>query len=408
MAGLSGVARVALPDRHAVQQARGADLVAPHPGHVGHAGGGERLLDHRRAQHRAVAAHLVRSAAHRRHAQQDRVVAVVERLDLQDRFRVLAAGVIAGPLAERTLHLVVAGAEMALDHHLGVGRERQAGDPARNAVQRRAPDAADDVEFTGAGWRLGAGSVEGHRLAAQHHDDWTALAPREMLFAVRMAVLARHHQDADRLAVVHHRAVGADIEPAVVGIAGDRIASGADITSPVRDMPDRCRELHQVDVLAGEHVLQHRAVGDDAVGDQRPVLHEAGIAGLAEFDLGQPVRKAQRHVAPPAGEDVHDQPVARRAARHVLEQYRRPVVALDHGLGGKADILLPGRAAHHAEFAQPVGLGDPFPEIAIGQHAAEIVTCHPRSPSERVTAGPGGMDRPAPLVHTSPPAGRMR
>src|SRR5262249_46793055 len=83
--------------------ARSADLVAPHRLHAGNAGISDVLLDGGRAHHRAIARHLVGTRAHRRHAHHDRVVAVIDRLDVEHRDLATAAGVVPGPFAARAL-----------------------------------------------------------------------------------------------------------------------------------------------------------------------------------------------------------------------------------------------------------------------------------------------------------------
>ena len=152
--GLHRVAGIALLDRDAVEHARAADLVAPYLRDAGHAGIGDVLLDGGRAHHRAVARHLVWSAAHRRHAEHDRIVAVIDRLDVEHRAELGAAGIVAGPFAERAFDDALVRRDIALQHDLGAGRERQAGDlalhhlhrpcranhrPRRSRTRRRAP-----------------------------------------------------------------------------------------------------------------------------------------------------------------------------------------------------------------------------------------------------------------------------
>jgi hypothetical protein len=71
-----------------------------------------------------------RPAALRHAAEQDRIVAIVDRLDVEHRLGPQVAGVIAGPLAERPFDALVAGLDEALDDDLGIGRDRQPGDGA--------------------------------------------------------------------------------------------------------------------------------------------------------------------------------------------------------------------------------------------------------------------------------------
>src|SRR6478735_9506728 len=93
---------IALGDRERVQHARAADLMAPDGLDPGNAGIGDILLDRGRTHHRAIARHLIRASAHGRHAKHDRIVAMIDRLDVEYRDLPHAAGVVSGPFAERT------------------------------------------------------------------------------------------------------------------------------------------------------------------------------------------------------------------------------------------------------------------------------------------------------------------
>ena len=174
-----------------VEHARAADLVAPHLLHARHAGIGDVLLDGGRAHHRAVARHLVGTAAHRRHAEHDRIVAVVDRLDVEHRDLAHAAGIVAGPFAERPFRMRAVGRHVAFEHDLGVGREGQAGDLAAHHLDRFAAQAADEVELEHAVRRFEPAEEERDRIAAQHGDARQRLAALERLVAVDAAVMAR-------------------------------------------------------------------------------------------------------------------------------------------------------------------------------------------------------------------------
>ena len=96
----------------------------------------------RRAGQRPVAGDLVGRAL-RRAAEQDRIVAVIDRDDVHHRLVADVAAVIADPFAERSFRLDVAGLHEALDDDLGIGRQRQAGDRRLDHLDRIAADAAD-------------------------------------------------------------------------------------------------------------------------------------------------------------------------------------------------------------------------------------------------------------------------
>ena len=85
------------------------------------------------------------------------------------------------------------------------------------------------------------------------------LALGEIFFADQPAVLAGRHPDRHGVAVVHHHAIGAGIDPAVVGIAHDDDVVGADIAATVMLVDHGHRELEQIDGAVAIDVLQHRA-----------------------------------------------------------------------------------------------------------------------------------------------------
>ena len=100
---------------------------------------------------------------------------------------------------------------------------------------------------------------------------------------------------------------------------------------------------------------------------------QVGFAiGVAQLPLGQFVGKAERHVAARAGEHVHQQPAALGAARDVLEHHARAVLGAQHRFGGKPDVLLAVGALDGADLAQPLGHGEPFAQVVIGDVAGEI------------------------------------
>src|SRR5439155_7416062 len=86
----------------------------------------------------------------RRSSEQDRIVPVVDRLNVDDRLLARTAGVVAGPLAERALHEPGVRRSEALDHNLGVGRDRQAGVLSADGLDRLATQAADPLHLVDA------------------------------------------------------------------------------------------------------------------------------------------------------------------------------------------------------------------------------------------------------------------
>src|SRR5205085_4115836 len=99
---LLGVPGIHLGNRDRQPHAAAARLVRPDALHARHAGRLELPPDVRRTIGAAIVGIVVRR--HRRYgAEQDRVLAVHERVNADDGLLLEAAGVIAGPFAERPL-----------------------------------------------------------------------------------------------------------------------------------------------------------------------------------------------------------------------------------------------------------------------------------------------------------------
>src|SRR5207247_6117730 len=75
------------------------------------------------------------------------------------------------------------------------------------------------------------------------------------------------------------------------------------------------------------------------------------------------------------------------ASRHFVEDDAGSGIGMHHDVGGHADLFLPARPAHYAHFAELVGFGNPFAQIAIS-----ILMVQPRR-SSRLLDGHGSLDR---------------
>ena len=263
---------------------------------------------------------------------------------------------MAGPFAERAFDFAPIRRDKTFEHDLGGGGERQAGDFAAHHLHRPAAQAADDVDLEHAVGRFEPAIEEDQRIAAEHHRHRHRLAALEIFLAMDVAVMSRRDQDADRIAVVHLCAVGAGIEPVLFRVAGDAVGAGADIAAAVLLVPDRRREFRHVDVVADQHVFQHRAVVDDLMRNDFLILEIGFAIGVAQFPFGQMIGKAERHVAARAGEHVEQHAKALRAAGDIVEHDTGAVLGAQHRFGGEPDILLPAwrrrlcgprRAARH-------------------------------------------------------------
>ncbi len=199
----------------------------------------------------------------------------------------LAASVITGPFAKRTFVLYFAFVQIAFEDDFGIGGKGQAGDLAGDAFDRFAPDAADDIEFEGAVWGFRTPIEKCDRLAANDHDHRAGLALRPILVPVYITVFAGDHETANGFLVMNHGAVSAAVHPAFVGIAGYGVGARTHIAATVFRMPHRRRKLHQVNIVTGHYVFEHRPVIDHDMRDGLAVPYEGVEAAVRQFLFGQ-------------------------------------------------------------------------------------------------------------------------
>ena len=257
-AGLLGVAGILLLDGDGEPQPAAARGVRPHALHLRHAGGFE-LIPHRS---RAIGAAIERIVVGRDAgdgAEQDRIVAVHEGLDADRRLFLQAAGVVAGPFAERAFVQQIVRMDETLEGDFGMRGDRQAGARPGDDFDRLADQAAGGVEFVLAVGDFEAGDHEQRRMHAAHHGDRAGLAALVIAALDQVAVLALRAHHRRHVAVVGLHPIGAVIDPAGVRIAHDHHVAGADVIAAVMLVPARHRDFENVDVFAGVHVLQHRA-----------------------------------------------------------------------------------------------------------------------------------------------------
>src|SRR5688572_3493782 len=82
-----------------------------------------------------------------RRGRDDRIIAVIQAMYLDERLEFLTAGVITGPFAERSFFLAVIRQKLPFDRDLRVRRNRQTGKFPADDFYRFAFDAADGIEL---------------------------------------------------------------------------------------------------------------------------------------------------------------------------------------------------------------------------------------------------------------------
>ena len=172
--------------------------------------------------------------------------------------------------------------------------------------------------------------------------------------------------------VVDHHPVGAAIDPALVRVAGDVEAAGADVAAAVAGVPDRHREAGDVDFVAAHDVLEDRTVGDVCGRDARHRPHEIAAEAFAQLDLGEIGREAERHILALTTEEVDQQAAALDGARHLIEHEAGRAVLVHRHARDEADVLLPGEPAHLFHLAEPARLVEPLAQIVVGEPRRDV------------------------------------
>jgi hypothetical protein len=246
------------------------------------------------------------------------------------------------------------------------------------------PQPARDIQFADLGQRARCQQKQERVLAAQDHH-LHGLPALEILVAVDAAMLAFGDLAADRLAVIDLRPIGAEIEPAGIGILGHHAVGGADEARLVELVMARDRKFEHVDRIALQDILQNRPVLDETGRQQFEVLHapvvalhDVHLAVLLEREAERERNAADRREVSVEGaealgvaRDVVEQDGGRSAAalfrQHVGEGAHLdvPMGAVDlEQLSHSADFVEPSAQPAIADLAFGNGLGDQ------GRHAA--------------------------------------
>src|SRR5262245_4912360 len=156
---LARMAGIGLLDSDDVEHARAAEFVHPHAGDPRQSRALDLVPDHA-GFHHAFAEGEIGRRAHRRGDAEDRIVAVIDALDLHQRLLAWARGVIARELAERSFLRRDVLDHLAFEHDLGVRRHRQAVKLAQHDLVRLTAVAAGIVVFAETEFELVAAGEE--------------------------------------------------------------------------------------------------------------------------------------------------------------------------------------------------------------------------------------------------------
>ena len=340
---LGGVTRIHLLDRDHVEQPPGAGFMAPHALDAGDAGLFHLVPDHRRFNGGAGEGEVFRRA--RRHGQrQNRIIAVIDPAHPDHRLIGSVGRVIAHELPKWSFLAGFAGIHFALEHHLGVGRDRQAVDFARDHLDGSAAQAARIGEFVNAGVDFLMAGNEQHRVLTAADQHGAGFAAVEIFLADEAPVLAGRHPEPGGIAVVHHDAVRRGIDPSGIRVAHDDHVVGADIATAVMLMDEGRRELQQINIVVAVYIFEDRAVGDLDRRNQLEFLLHLGAQAQNQIHLVFRIGQAQhdREAAIGVG-GAGEYPETLGIAGDIVEQHRRRAagIARRDGFRDRADLEFP-------------------------------------------------------------------
>ncbi len=224
---------------------------------------------------------------------------------------------------------------------------------------RFAQQSAGGVVFVLAVGNLQPRDHEESRMHAADDRDRARLTALMIFAHDEIAVLSFRAHDRGDIVLVRLHAIGAVIDPAGIRILHHHHAAGADVIAAVQFMPFRHRNLEQIDRLTLVDIFQHRAC-IDGLGRKRlrflhiaaPIMHElerARIAGIAQRQMNALDR----------GEDIGDDAVAARIARHLVEEHRLVAGLALVEIYDAADLVLAIGAGDVLDFSGRLHLRDP-------------------------------------------------
>src|SRR6266403_4703073 len=169
---------------------------------------------------------------------------MVDAMNAYDALFLIPVLIVAHPFAVGALFGKLVRRNEALESDLRVGWNRQASELALNNLNGFAAHASGPIQLALTIDRtLDTRSQKQQRIAADDGDQRTGLSALHIFFFYNAAVVRRRGADADTVLVEYLIAIGADVDPARVGIAHDIETRRADVPVAVTWVPDRRREL---------------------------------------------------------------------------------------------------------------------------------------------------------------------
>jgi hypothetical protein len=299
----------------------------------------------------------------------------MDRSHFHHRTRPRVGGEIAGEFAERAFRQHLAGRrEMAFEDDLRLRRERQAGHGSGKNRDRRALDGAGEVVFADAFGQVFEARDEQRGVFAIDHRDRARHAAVAVFFCDDGAVAAGMVElNRDLVPPVDLDAINRGVDPAVVGIAHDDEAAGADVGAAIIGVPHRRGKFVERDIAAAHGIFEPcRFRGlDRSARRQRPALLHPRLERVerSEHGIDAERERGALRVRHRIGEDAS----AGGKSLDAVEQQRRTRGKACRDLGDAADLVMGIGAVDAAQRAQRINRRDESAKVLI--HEARSPGC---------------------------------
>src|SRR6266436_2733643 len=224
---------VTLLDRNDIKQAASSSLVTPYALDIGYATFLNLFPDEGRFHH-ALGNGVIRRRTAGSRASEDWIIAVVDVLDANNGLRPAGTRVITRPFTERTFRLAIIRVHKPFDDDFSLSREGQAGGLTLDDFNGRSFQTTSVIEFRNAVVDLVTRDHEKDRILTDADNDRAGLTFLEVFRPLDGSMFPRGDVATHALFVLHHAAVGAEVDPSLFRISGDDETCGADKASAVQ------------------------------------------------------------------------------------------------------------------------------------------------------------------------------
>ena len=162
------------------------------------------------------------------------------------------------PLGERPLWSGIPWHYLPFQGYLGVGRDGQSGEFTRDDLLRLPLQPAGDIQFGYVPIVNGVlnGGLKEPRVNTYHRHHRAGLSLLVIFLHYDTAILTLGRVDACGGLIMELQPIGAQVHPSGIRVLHNDGVAGSYVSTPIPLKGPGHRELKQINILAGEHVLQ--------------------------------------------------------------------------------------------------------------------------------------------------------